>query len=110
MQKTYYQIIAIDIPKDNESVHGEYLVDKMQTVCFFYDTALNALSYVETMKDHKTQILIREISVFSDCSHYNLSITYKELLEKVKVEVFYLNEKNERDMLIEASKKNNDKD
>lgn len=94
MQKTYYQIIAIDIPKDRESIHGEYLVDKMQTVCFFYDTALNALSYIETLKDHKTEILVREISVFSDCSHYNLSITYKELLEKVKIEVDDLADKN----------------
>ena len=92
MSKTKYQVIAIEIPKDGET----HLVEKMETLVFFYDSALDAITYIEAVRPFKNQIVIRETNTYADCSSYNLPLSFYELLGRGDEEIKALAEKHKK--------------
>lgn len=91
LHKNYYQVTAIDIPKCDD-IGETYLIDKMSVVVFTYDTALEAMAYMNSVRKHKTLILIRQIAVFNDCTQYNYKITEEKLVDDVEDEIKALKE------------------
>lgn len=92
MSKTKYQVIAIEIPRDGET----HLVEKMQTLVFSYDSALDAITYIEAVRPFKNQIVIRENNSYADCSSYNLPLSFYELLGRGDEEIKALAEKHKK--------------
>lgn len=92
MSKTYYQVIVIEIPRDGET----HLVEKMQTLVFNYDSALDAITYIEAIRPFKNQIVIRETNTYADCSSYNLPLSFYELLGRGDEEIKALAEKHKK--------------
>lgn len=88
LHKDYYQITAIEIPKEGET----HLVDKTSVLSFTYDTALEAMAYVNSVRKYKTLVIIREIAVFNDCTQFNYEIKEEKLIEKMEKEIETLKE------------------